>query len=162
MTQITRKSVPTRGLIFLLAMFLGAGLVLSGCGDDDTTTTPAPAPPPPPPPAPEPEPEPEPEPPPAPEAPATPTGLHVSAVTMDSITWSWTAVEGALGYAVQVSTDEEFDDSDAIEYLLGPQTEPRTPSAACRPEPACLPGYRPARGLWRRRCGAPGPRTRRG
>ena len=73
MTQMKRKSVPMRGLILLLAMFLGAGLVLSGCGDDDTATTPAPAPPPPPPPAPEPEPEPEPE----PVAPSTPTGLHV-------------------------------------------------------------------------------------
>ena len=111
MTQITRKSVPTRGLILLLAMFLGAGLVLSGCGDDDTTTTPAPAPPPPPPPAPEPEPEPEP---PAPEAPATPTGLMVSATTETSITWTWDAVEGAIGYAVQVSSDEMFDETDTI------------------------------------------------
>ena len=42
MTQITRKSVPMRGLILLLAMFLGAGLVLTGCGDEDTATTPAP------------------------------------------------------------------------------------------------------------------------
>ena len=108
MTQITRKSVPMRGLILLLAMFLGAGLVLSGCGDDDTATTPAPAPPPPPPPAPEPEPEPEP---PAPEAPATPTGFHVD-TTQTSLTWHWNAVEGAIGYLVQVSTDEMFDDTD--------------------------------------------------
>ena len=86
-------------------MFLGAGLVLSGCGDDDTATTPAPAPPPPPP-APEPEPE--------PEAPATPTGLMVSATTIDSITWTWNAVEGAIGYAVQVSADEMFDATDTI------------------------------------------------
>ena len=48
-------------------MTLGAGLVLTGCGDDETATTPAPAPPPPPPPAPEPEPEPDPEPEPEPE-----------------------------------------------------------------------------------------------
>ena len=88
-------------------MFLGAGLVLTGCGDEDTATTPAPAPPPPPPPAPEPEPEPEPEP------PATPTGLMVSATTETSITWTWNAVEGALAYAVQVSADEIFDDTDA-------------------------------------------------
>ncbi|MCY3746530.1 MAG: fibronectin type III domain-containing protein [Acidobacteria bacterium] len=110
MTQITRKSVPMRGLILLLAMFLGAGLVLTGCGDDETTTTPAPAPPPPPPPAPEPEPEP----PPAPEAPATPTGLHVDETTETSITWHWNAVEGAIGYAVQVSMDEMFDANDQI------------------------------------------------
>ena len=88
-------------------MFLSAGLVLSGCGDDDTATTPAPAPPPPPPPAPEPEPEPE------PEAPATPTGFHVD-TTQTSLTWHWNAVEGAIGYAVQVSTDEMFDDTDTI------------------------------------------------
>ncbi len=98
-------------------MFLGAGLVLSGCGDDDTATTPAPAPPPPPPPAPEPEPEPEPEPP-APQAPATPTGLHVDEVTVDSITWHWTASEGAIGYAVQFSLDEMFDDTDMIGLTL--------------------------------------------
>ncbi len=96
-------------------MTLGAGLVLMGCGDDDTATTPAPAPPPPPPPAPEPEPEPEP---PAPEAPATPTGLHVDEVTVDSITWHWNAVEGAAGYAVQVSLDEMFDDTDQIGLTL--------------------------------------------
>ena len=48
-------------------MTLGAGLVLTGCGDDETATTPAPAPPPPPPPAPEPAPEPDPEPEPEPE-----------------------------------------------------------------------------------------------
>jgi len=115
MTQITRKSVPMRGLILLLAMFLSAGLVLSGCGDDDTATTPAPAPPPPPPPAPEPEPEPEPEPP-GPEAPATPTGLHVDETTETSIEWHWNAVEGALAYAVQVSMDEMFDDMDMIDH----------------------------------------------
>ena len=88
-------------------MTLGAGLVLSGCGDDDTATTPAPAPPPPPPPV-----DPDP-PPPAPEAPATPTGFHVD-TTQTSLTWHWNAVEGALAYAVQVSTDEMFDDTDTI------------------------------------------------
>ena len=92
-------------------MFLGAGLVLSGCGDDDTATTPAPAPPPPPPPAPEPEPEPEPEP---PQAPATPTGLHVDETTETSVGYHWNAVEGAIGYAVQVSMDEMFGADDQI------------------------------------------------
>ena len=111
MTQITRKSVPMRGLILLLAMFLGAGLVLSGCGDDDTATTPAPAPPPPPPPAPAPEPEPEPEPP-APEAPATPTGLHVDETTETSVEYHWNEVEGATAYPVQYSMNETFGDED--------------------------------------------------
>ena len=106
-------------------MTLGAGLVLSGCGDDDTATTPAPAPPPPPPPAPEPEPEPEPEPP-APEAPATPTGLHVDDTTETTIEFHWNAVEGAIGYAVQISMDEAWDATDQIvptaetHYEVGP------------------------------------------
>ena len=96
-------------MLLLLTVTLGAGLVLSGCGDDTPATTPAPAPPPPPPPAPEPEPEP-----PAPEPPATPTGLHVDETTQTSITWHWNAVEGAIGYAAQVSMDEMFDDTDTI------------------------------------------------
>ena len=115
MTQITRKSVPARGLILLLAMFLGAGLVLSGCGDDSTPVTPAPAPAPPPP-----APEPEPEPPPAPEAPATPTGLVVSGQTETSVTYTWNEVEGAFGYEVQVSTDEMFTDDDPIVIVFAP------------------------------------------
>ena len=48
--------------------------------------------------------------PPPPEAPATPTGLRVSAETADSITWTWNAVAGAQGYLVQISTDEMFED----------------------------------------------------
>ena len=104
---------PNRAAFLLLTVTLGAGLVLSGCGDDDTATTPAPAPPPPPPPAPEPEPEPEPEPP-APEAPATPTGLHVDDTTETSVEYHWNAVEGAIGYAVQISMDEMFGADDQI------------------------------------------------
>ncbi|MYC48682.1 MAG: fibronectin type III domain-containing protein [Synechococcus sp. SB0662_bin_14] len=84
-------------------MFLSAGLVLTGCGDDDTATTPAPAPPPPPP-APAPE----------PMAPATPTGLHVDETTASSITWHWNPVEGALGYVVQANMDGEWDETDTV------------------------------------------------
>ena len=141
MTQITRKSVPMRGLILLLAMFLGAGLVLSGCGDDDTATTPAPAPPPPPPPAPEPEPEPEP-----PSAPATPTGFHVD-TTETSLTWHWNAVEGAIGYAVQVSMDEMFDENDAIT----PTAETRSRLRTSAPDHPVCSGSRPPPGRSRRR-----------
>ncbi len=108
MTQIARRRFPSWGFVFLLAMILGAGLVLSGCGDDDTATTPAPAPAPPP--APDPEPEPEPE----PEAPATPTGLHVDETTETSIEYHWTAVEGATGYVVQISMNETFGDEDDV------------------------------------------------
>ena len=93
--------------LLLLAMFLGAGLVLSGCGDDDTATTPAPAPPPPPP-APEPEPE--------PMAPATPAGLHVDETTASSITWHWSASEGAIGYVVQQNMDGEWDETDTVMF----------------------------------------------
>ena len=44
-------------------------------------------------------------------APATPTGL-MAETGEGSITWMWDAVEGADGYAVQVSADEMFDDMD--------------------------------------------------
>ena len=56
-----------------------------------------------------------PPPPPAPMAPATPTGL-MSESGEGSISWSWEAVEGADGYAVQVSMDEMFDDMDETTY----------------------------------------------
>ena len=49
-----------------------------------------------------------------PPPPPAPAGLHVSATTPDSITWTWTAVGGATAYEVQVSADEVFDDTDAI------------------------------------------------
>ena len=123
MTQITRKSTPMRGLILLLTVTLGAGLVLVGCGDDDTATTPAPAPPPPPPaPAPEPEPTPEPEPEPEAMAPATPTGLMVSETTETSITWTWDASEGAIGYVVQANADEMWDATDTVLFAGAPFT----------------------------------------
>ena len=68
------------------------------------TTTPAPSPPP----------APAPPPPPPPEPPAAPTDLAVSQATEISITWIWTAVDGADGYAVQVNPDDAFDDSDMV------------------------------------------------
>lgn len=125
MTQITRKSAPTRGLILLLAMFLGAGLVLSGCGEDDPPATPTPAPAPPPPPAPEPEP-------PAPEAPSVPTGLHVSATGPTFVQVSWNAVEGAAGYEIQISFDEMWTDEDLTVPVAGtsfqnPESQPIPP-----------------------------------
>ena len=58
-----------------------------------------------------------PPPPPPPMAPATPTGFMVES-DMTSITWSWDAVEGALGYAIQVSEDEMFDDMDHLGLTL--------------------------------------------
>ena len=52
--------------------------------------------------------------PPAPEAPATPTGLHVDETTETTIEYHWNAVEGAIGYAVQISMDEMFGADDQI------------------------------------------------
>ena len=104
MKSFIGNSSSVRGWALLLALLLGAGMMISACGEEDvpapTTPTPPPAPPPP---APEPEPTPDP--------PATPTGLHVDEATASSITWHWNAVEGATGYVVQASTDETFDDT---------------------------------------------------
>ena len=50
-------------------------------------------------------------------APATPTGL-MAEEGEGSITWMWDAVEGADGYAVQVSMDEMFDDMDETTYTM--------------------------------------------
>ena len=107
MKSLSGKFASTRGWALLLILFLGAGLFVAACGDEETPTptTPTPTPPAPPPPDPEP---------PAPEKPATPTGLQVSARTADSITWTWTAVDGATGYLVQASRDETFDDTDQV------------------------------------------------
>ena len=107
MKSLTGRIPSARGWALLLTMFLGAGLMIAACGDEETPapTVPTPTPPPtPPPPPPEPEPEPEP--------PAVPTGLQVSGTGLDFIEWSWTAVEGADGYEVQFSADEEFTDDD--------------------------------------------------
>ena len=79
--------------LMLLAAF---GLFVSGCGDDPPTT-PTPTPPPAPP---------------APEPPAVPTGLQVASTGPDYIEWSWTAVEGATGYDIQMSlTAGDFSNS---------------------------------------------------
>ena len=56
------------------------------------------------------------EPEPEPVPPAVPTGLMVSATTETSITWSWNTVEGAVGYVVQASMNEMFDDTDRVVF----------------------------------------------
>jgi len=108
MKSFTGKFTSVRGWALLLALLLGAGMMITACGDEEVPapTTPAPTPPPAPPPAPEPEPEPEP--------PAVPTGLRVSATGMDFIEWSWTPVEDVSGYDVQFSANEAFTDEDEI------------------------------------------------
>ncbi|MXX85411.1 MAG: fibronectin type III domain-containing protein [Acidobacteria bacterium] len=55
-------------------------------------------------------------------APATPTGLHVDETTETSITWHWTAVEGALGYVVQANMDEMWDETDTVLFDGAPFT----------------------------------------
>ena len=105
MKSLTGEFSSVRGWALLLALLLGAGMMISACGDEEVPAPTTPAPPPPPPaPAPAPEPEPEPE----PAGPATPENLRVTATTSTSITWTWDAVEGALGYQGQFSADATF------------------------------------------------------
>ena len=115
MTSFTGKSSSVRGWALLLALLLGAGMMISACGEEETPapTTPTPAPPPP---APTPTPEPE------PTGPATPENLRVTGTTSNSITWSWNAVEGALGYQGQFSTDATFTETDPTFIVVAPAT----------------------------------------
>ena len=112
MKSLTGRISSARGWALLLTMFLGAGLMIAACGDEEapapTVPTPAPTPTPPPPP-----PEPEPEP------PAVPTGLRVAETGLDFIEWSWNTVEGADGYIVQFSTDEDFTDDEETPVAEG-------------------------------------------
>ena len=120
MKSLTGKFTSVGGWAPLLALLLGAGLMISACGDEEvpTPTTPAPTPAPTPTPTPTPTPPPDPE----PTGPATPSNLRVSAATSSSITWTWDAVEGVLGYQGQFSTDTTFTDSDRTFIIVAPQT----------------------------------------
>ena len=109
MKSLTGKFTSVGGWAPLLALLLGAGLMISACGDEEVPapTTPAPAPTPTPTPAPEPEPEPE------PTGPATPEGLRVTSTGSNFLEWGWNAVEGALGYNVQFGANPlAFTDTD--------------------------------------------------
>ena len=118
MKSLTGKFTSVGGWAPLLALLLGAGLMISACGDEEvpTPTTPAPAP------APTPTPTPTPPPDPEPTGPATPTGLRVTAATSNSITWTWNAVEGVLGYQGQFSTDAVFTDAGNTFLIVAPAT----------------------------------------
>ena len=117
MKSLTGKFSSARGWTLLLALFLGAGLFVSACGDEEvpTPTTPAPTPP-----APTPDPDP-----PEPTGPATPENLRVSATGSDYLEWAWDAVEGVLGYQGQFSTDSTFTDADPTFLIVAPQTSHR-------------------------------------
>ena len=119
MKSFTGKFSSVRGWALLLALLLGAGMMISACGDEEVPAPTTPAPPPPaptPPPAPAPEPEPE------PTGPATPENLRVTATTSTSITWTWDAVEGAVGYQGQFSADATFTDGDPTFIIIAPAT----------------------------------------
>ena len=124
MKSLTGNSSSVRGWALLLALLLGAGMMISACGDEETPapTTPAPPPPAPPPPAPEPTPE--------PTGPATPENLRESGKGSDYIEWSWNAVEGALGYQGQFSTDSTFEPADPTFLIVAPQTSHRVGNLA--------------------------------
>ena len=114
MKSLTGKFTSVRGWALLLALLLGAGMFISACGDEEVPAPTTPTPPPAPPPAPEPTPE--------PTGPATPENLRVTGTTSNSITWSWNAVEGALGYQGQFSTDATFTDTDPTFIVVAPAT----------------------------------------
>lgn len=96
-----RSDARVGGLTVLLTLFLGATLLLPGCGDE--TPTPLPLSAPPVPPAPETKT--------VPRALPTPTHLHAWTAGTDFIEWNWTPVAdyGTVSYVVQVRVDERFD-----------------------------------------------------
>ena len=81
-------------------VFLGAGLLVSACGDGGTS--PSTSPPAVPPPAP----------PPPPEPPPTPAGPGITSFGGDFIEWSWSPAEGASGYEVQIRANAAPTDDD--------------------------------------------------
>ena len=111
MTSFTGKFSSVRGWALLLALLLGAGMMISACGEEEVPapTTPAPL---------RRQRQPEPE----PTGPATPANLRVTAVTHNSITWTWDAVEGALGYEGQFSTDSTFTNVAPPFIIIAPNT----------------------------------------
>ena len=92
LTGDRRRTAVSAFLPPILGLILGAGLALTGCGED-SATTPAPAP------------APAPSPPPAPDPVGVPGGLTATA-GMDFLEFRWEAVEGATGYEIQMSMKE--------------------------------------------------------
>ena len=99
----TRPSA--RASVVRVALASCIGIVLLSCGEGAAPTAAPPATPPAPPP-------------PVPQPLNPPANLRVSAAGEDFVEWSWNAVPGAIGYVVQVSADETFDDSDPIHVTV--------------------------------------------
>ena len=89
-------------------LFLGAGLLLSACGDGGTSppTSPPAAPPP-------------------PQPPPTPEGLGIISFGQEFIEWSWTPVAGASGYEVQIRANAAPTDDDETTARTADETSYR-------------------------------------
>ena len=109
MKSFTGKFTSVSGWAPLLALLLGAGVMISACGDEDvpTPTTPTPT-------TPTPTPDPDPDP-----VSTAPTGLRISASGLDYLEWTWNAVEGADGYLAQFSLTDSFTETDPVFPKIG-------------------------------------------
>ena len=109
MKSFTGHYSSVRGWALLLALLLGAGMMISACGEEEVPapTTPVTPPPPPPPPG-----------------PTTPTGLRAT-VGDGYIEWTWDAVANAAVYEGQFSEDATFTDADQTFLIAAPQTSHR-------------------------------------
>lgn len=111
------RATPLRLALPALALVAAFGLFVSGCGDDSPTTpTPAPTP--------------TPTPPTPPAAPEVPTGLAVASVGPDYIEWTWTAVEDAASYDIQMTTTENDFSESQLRNIVAPATSARFTVAA--------------------------------
>lgn len=112
------RATPLRLVLPALALVGAVGLFVSGCGDDSPTTpTPAPTP------APTPTPTP-------PAPPEVPTGLAVASVGPDYIEWTWTAVEDAASYDIQMTLKENDFTESQLRNIVAPATSARFTVAA--------------------------------
>ena len=110
---LSGSPVPFRDSVLSLALLLGAGAALPGCGGEEVPAATAPEPPPVP----------------APPTPApaltAPEDLRVTSQGSDYIEWSWNPVAGALAYQAQFSTDDAFTTADATFLIIAPKTSHR-------------------------------------
>ena len=110
------RATPLRLVLPALALVGAVGLFVSGCGDDSSPTTPAPTP--------------TPTPPTPPAPPEVPTGLAVASVGPDYIEWTWTAVEGAASYDIQMTLTENDFSQSQLRNIVAPATSGRFTVAA--------------------------------